>query len=173
MKDNYGELVNKYIDNELTKNELNKLDELVKTNNKFNNILRVQSYVHNSLSHIPLKQVHSGFTDLVMNKIIHKISDKYKKNYLFRGVISVLIFMLIFTLFGFFYFLSDLEMITNFTNSATTFTDHFLPSLSYFYKVINTEIFKTVSGIIGFIVLVGFYFNYNSHKHTKDLLNEL
>ncbi len=37
----------------------------------------------------------------------------------------------------------------------------------------NTEIFKTVSGLLGFIVLVGFYFNFNSHKSLKNILDKL
>ncbi len=111
MNDNYNELVNNYIDKELNQNDIEKVEELVQTDDKFRTILSVQNYVHETLSEIPQKFAPVGFTDLIMEKIVQKISEKYRKNYLFRGVVSVLSMFLIFTLFFFFYYLGDLVFV--------------------------------------------------------------
>ena len=173
MNNNYNELVNNYIDKELNQTDLDNVEELVRSNEEFKTMLSVHNYVHETLSEIPQKFAPIGFTELLMNKIVHKISEKYIKNYLFRGVVSVLTLILVCTLFLFFYFIGDLVFVKEVTTSAGNYTDMFTSSFSYFAELIKTDIFRTVSALLGFIILVGFYFNYNSHKSLKDTLDKL
>lgn len=173
MNDNYNELVNNYIDKELNQNDIAKVEELVRSNNDFRTILSVHNYVHETLSEIPQKSAPLGFTELIMNRITKKISEKYRKNYLFRGVVSFLSMILIFTLFFFFYYLGDLVFVQNVAESTRNYSNIFTSSFSYIYQLVQTDIFRTVSVLLGFIVLVGFYFNYNSHKSLKDTLDKL
>ncbi|MCW8849624.1 MAG: hypothetical protein OQJ81_06555 [Melioribacteraceae bacterium] len=172
MKDNYNELVNNYIDKELNPNEIEKVEELVHSNNEFRTILSVHNFVHETLSEIPQKFAPIGITESIMNNIVKKISDKYRKNYLFRGVISVLSMILIFTLFFFFYYLGDLVFVQNVAESTQSYSNIFSTSFSYLSQLVKTDIFRTVSALLGFIVLVGFYFNYNSHKSLKETLDK-
>ena len=173
MNDKYNELVNNYIDKELNQHELAKVEELMQTDDKFRTILSVQNYVHETLSEIPQKYAPLGVTDLIMEKIVRKISEKYRKNYLFRGVVSVLTMFLIFTLFFFFYYLGDLAFVKSATESTGSYTSIISSKFSYFTQIMNTEIFKTVSGLLGFVILIGFYFNFNSHKNFKNILDKL
>lgn len=173
MKDNYNELVNNYIDKELNQNELETVKELIQTNDKFKTLLTVQNYVHETLAEIPPKFAPAGFTDLIMEKLMHKISEKYKRNYLFRGVISALLIILIFTLFFFFYYLGDLAFVKNAAESAGNYTNIISSAFSYLSHIMNTEIFRTVSVLLGFIILIGFYFTYNSHKSLRNILDKL
>ena len=167
------ELLNKYIDNELSRDELNQVEELVKTEKSFSSQLSIHKYVHETLYQIPLKKAPYNITEIIMRKIAGKISDKYKKNYLFRFVIATLSSILILTLFLFFYFLGDLELFKNASEISFNYSDKILPSLSYLREVFSSEIFKTVTGLLGFVILLLFYFNYNSHKQLKDTLNKL
>ena len=173
MNDNYNELVNNYIDNELNQNDIEKVEELVHSNNEFKTLLSVHNYVHETLSEIPQKNAPVGFTESIMSRITKKLSDKYKKNYLFRGVVSILTMILIFTLFFFFYYLGDLVIVQNVAASTQGYSNFFSSSFSYLSQLVNTDIFRTVSGLLGFIVLIVFYFNYNSHKSLKDTLDKL
>lgn len=173
MKNNYNELINNYIDKELSQNDLDNVEELVKTNEDFKILLSVHNYVHETLPEIPQKFAPVGFTELLMKKIVSRISDKYKKNYLFRGVISALTMILIFTLFFFFYYLGDLMFVKNVAESTRSYSSTLYSSFSYLFQLVKTDIFRTVSALLGFIVLVGFYFNYNSHKSLKDTLDKL
>ena len=106
-------------------------------------------------------------------KHFKKIGEKYRKNYLFRGVVSILSMILIFTLFFFFYYLGDLVFVQNVTESTRSYSNLFSSSFSYLSQLVKTDIFRTVSGLLGFIILIGFYFNYNSHKSLKDTLDKL
>ena len=173
MNNNFNELVNNYIDKELNQNDLEIVEELVRSNKEFNTILSVHNYVHETLAEIPQKSAPIGFTELIMNKIVTSISEKYRKNYLFRGVVSVLTLILVCTLFFFFYFIGDLVFVKDVATSAGSYTNMFSSGISYFTELIKTEIFKTISALLGFIILVGFYFNYNSHKILKNTLDKL
>jgi hypothetical protein len=167
------DLLNKYIDNELSRDELDEVEELVKTNNKFRSHLSVHKYLHETLYQLPIKNAPLNITEIIMNKISGSINKKYKKNYLFRFVIAVLTSILVLTLFMFFYFLGDLELFKNASEISMNYSDKILPSISYMNEIFNSNVFKTVTGILGFVVLLLFYFNYNSHKQVKDMLTKL
>jgi hypothetical protein len=172
MNDNYNELVNNYIDNELNQNDIEKVEELIHSNNEFKTILSVHNYVHETLSQIPQNPAPLGFTESIMNKIVKKLGEKYRKNYLFRGVVSILSMILLFTLFFFFYYLGDLVFVQNVAESTRSYSNIFSSSFSYLSQLVQTDIFRTVSGLLGFIILIGFYFNYNSHKSLKETLDK-
>ena len=169
---NFNEIVNKYVDNELNKEELNKVDELLNSNEEFKNTLTLHRFVHDSLHDIPLKLAPSGFTDLVMNKIVTPLSDKYKANYFFRFIIAAFSLIFVFMLFWFFYFVGDLELTKNVVSYTNNYSDRFLPSIGDFTNFIKTDIFKTITGVVGFIILIGFYYNMNSHKALKERLEK-
>lgn len=173
MNNNYNDLVNNYIDKDLNQNDLDKVNNLIHSNDEFKTILSIHNYVHETLSEIPQKSAPLGFTELIMEKIVNKISEKYRKNYLFRGVVSVLTMILVFTLFFFFYYLGDLAFVKSTAQSTGSYMSFISSGFSYFIQIISTDIFRTVSGLFGFIVLVGFYFNFNSHKNLKDTLDKL
>ena len=173
MNDNYNELVNNYIDKELNQNDVEKVEKLVLSDNKFRTILSVHNYVHETLSEIPQKFAPVGFTESIMSRITKKLSDKYNKNYLFRGVVSILSMILIFTLFFFFYYLGDLVIVQSVAESTRGYSNLFSSSFSYLSQLVKSDIFRTVSGLLGFIVLIVFFFNYNSHKSLKDTLDKL
>ena len=93
---NNDDFLNKYIDNELTRKELDQFEVQIETDNKFNSMFKVHKYVHNSLYEMEHKSAPDGFTDIIMKKIVKKLSSRYHKNYMFRFVISLLtIFLLI------------------------------------------------------------------------------
>jgi hypothetical protein len=170
---NYDNILNKYLDNELTIQEIEELSKLINEDEKFKIKLDVQKFVHNTLYNIPIKFAPNGFTDLVMNKIVDKLSDRYRKYYLFRGVISVFTLLLIVVLFWFFYFIGELEIVQSAVEYSSNYKDKIIPSVNYFTDYLKTDIFKTVSGIVSFIILIGFYFSFNSHKTLTDKLKKM
>ena len=173
MNSEYNELLNKYIDNELTDKEIESVNEIALEDDKFSTALKTHNFVHNSLLDMKLKYTSAGFTEMVMGKIVKKLGEKYKKNYLFRGVMSVLGFILVLSLFLFFSYIGDLALVKSATTSSDSIFDKIIPTVSYFSQIVNTDIFKTITGLLGFIVLLVFYFNLNSHKSMKEKLEQL
>jgi hypothetical protein len=170
---NRDELINKYIDNEINQEELNEINELIKTEDKFSTLFSVHKYVHETLYQMPLKKAPFSITEAVMSKISSKLSEKYRKNYYFRFVIASLGSILFITLFLFFYFIGDLALFNDAAELTSRYSDKILTPFSYLMDIFNSNIFKTVSGLLGFIILIIFYFNYNTHKQLKDTLKNL
>ena len=173
MIENYNDIVNKYVDNELSSKEINQIDELFNSDENFKKTLSTHKFVHDSLYDMPLKVTSNGFTELIMNKIVHRISDKYKKNYAFRLVMAFFSIFLMVSLFLLFYFLGSLDFVQTASSTANNYAEKIIPTISYFTDFVKTDIFKTVTGLISFIVLVAFYFNLNSHKEMKNRLKKL
>ena len=172
MKNN-DELLNKYIDNELNKEELNKVENLIKSDNQFKTELSVHKYVHESLLDYSARTAPAGITESIMNKILSGIGEKYKKNHLFTFVITVLSSIFILILFLFFYLIGDLTLFNKVSSVTLNFSDNLIPSFSSVKEILNSNVFKTITGLLSFIVLIIFYFNYNSHKDIKDTLKNL
>ncbi len=170
---NYNDILNKVVDNELNRQELDEVNELINTNEEFKTKIIAHKFVHNSLTEIPLKYVSDNFTELVMNKIVGKLSERYNKNYLFRGVITIFVLLLVILLYGFFYLLGHLPIVQDALTYTSSYKENIIPFVNYFTEFIRTDIFKTVTGLFSFIILVGFYFNINSHKALKEKLKEL
>lgn len=169
---NKSELINKYVDKELTIKEIEETNELIKKDEEFNKLISTHKFVHETLAQLPLKYAPQGFTDLVMNKIINRISEKYRKNYFFRFALAIFGVILVITLFFFFYFLSDLALVQNTYQTANYYTAKFFPITKTIVEFIKTDIFKILTGIISFIILIGFYFNINMYNSFKNRIKE-
>jgi len=173
MKNKYDELVNKFVDNELNSNELNQVEELVKSDDNFKLTLSSHKYVHENLYDIPEKTAPYYTTEHIMRRIVEKVSDKYKKSYFFRGIVTTLVCILITFLFMLFFYGSNLEV----TQESSKITDYIKvytkPGINYIHKIVISDMFKTVSGLFSFIVLLGFYFSFNSYKELKKRLKQL
>ena len=167
-----NELVNKYVDNELTVKEIENVNELINNDQNFKKLLSTHKYVHETLYQIPQKFAPNGFTELVMDKIVNRISEKFKKNYFFRFVIATIGVILIVALFFFFNFLGDLGIVQSTYYQVNNYTYKILPIVNDITSFVKTDIFKIVTGMLSFIVLLGFYFNLNLHNNFKKQIKE-
>ncbi len=168
MKNNYDELINKYLDNELELPELQNVNELIKTDSEFNIKLSTQKYVHQSLYELPVFSAPLGITEKIMNRLASKLSSKYQKNYFFRGIVASLMLILTAVLFMFFFFAQDLQFIQEAPSVTDLVQNYTSPVITTLYSFLTSELFRTISGITGFIILLSFYFTLNSFKEFKD-----
>ncbi|MCB0744882.1 MAG: hypothetical protein KDC67_13320 [Ignavibacteriae bacterium] len=171
MKHNYDELINKYLDNELSNAELESVNVLLKSDNEFKTKFATQKYVHENLYELPVHEAPIDISEKIMSKLVSKLKSKYQKNYFFRGVITVLSIVLITVLFMFFFYLNDLKFIQDAPSATNYIKNYTRPAFAFISKLIASEIFRTVSGIVGFIILLSFYFVLNSYKDFKDRIN--
>ena len=172
MKNKFDDLVNRYVDNELNQNELIEVEELVQKDEQFTITLTTHKYVHNSLPDIPQQSAPLNITESIMKKIIGKLSERYNKNYFFRAIIAAFVSILVTFLFMLFFYAGNLPVVQESTNISSYLIDYTQPIISYAHKIVSSEMFKTVSGLLGFIVLLGFYFTFNSYKELKDRLKQ-
>ena len=172
MKNNNDELINKYLDNELESSELIELNNLVKTDSNFKVNFTAYKYVHENLYDIPVQSAPANITESIMNKILSAISVKYKKSYFFRVIVSIFVLMIVVSLFLFFFYALNLPFMHNSTSFVDGSKNYFQPLFEKLNKVLSSDNFKTISAAIGFIILVGFYFAFNSFKDFKERLKQ-
>ena len=169
----YDELINKYLDNELNLAEVNNINDLIKEDADFKLNFATHKYVHENLIDLPVHSVSDNFAEKLMSRILSSISVKYKKSYFFRGIISVLTVMLIVILFLFFFYALNLPVVQNSISGLEESQNLLKPFLIKLKQVLSTNIFKTASAAIGFLILLGFYFTFNSFKDFRNRINQL
>ncbi|MFZ1290179.1 MAG: hypothetical protein WAR79_08810 [Melioribacteraceae bacterium] len=172
MKNNFDELINKYLDNEIDSDELNTVNDLLKNNTEFKTKFITQKYIHENLNEIPLHSAPTNITELVMGKIISKLSIKTQKNYFFKGILAILLVFLFITLYFFFSLLGDLKIVQQTVSYIDYSKNYFQPIVTFFSKIIQNDIFRTLSGLLGLIILLSFYFSLNSFKDFKNRIRQ-
>lgn len=172
MKSKYEELINKYLDKEANSSELEFINNNLQSNSEFKFQFSTQKFVHDSLADLPAYSAPENITENIMNKILATISVKYKKSYFFRIVISIFLFLIVGVLFTFFSLLTDLPFIQESQTYVQNFMSFSKPLMSIFSKVLSSEILKTFSVLTGLLVLLFFYFSFNSFKGFKNRLKE-
>ena len=172
MNKNYDELYNKFVDGELTNQELEKINGLMESDEKFRIGLRSHKFVHNSLFDIPMVQAPVEITARIMGQIASSISEKYRKNYFFRVILAI---------FGISFLISIIMFVMysgNLQNSSESFsllelikpyTKNIIPQIS---KILKSDLIKSIGGLLSFIILLVFYFTINEHKNFKDRINQ-
>ncbi|MCB9210217.1 MAG: hypothetical protein H6609_12645 [Ignavibacteriales bacterium] len=172
MKAKYDDLINRFIDNEVTSNELNEIDNLLLENEEFKVNFKTHKYVHENLYDLPIYSAPETVTENIMSKILSKITVKYKKSYFFRVIVTSILLMIITSLFLFFSYLGKLDFVQQTSNPVEVVSNYTKPFFIYMYKIFASEVFRTVSGIAGFVILLSFYFTFNSFKNFKDKLKQ-
>lgn len=167
------EILNKYVDNELSAGELSEVSEHINVCAECLSRLKAQRLVEHQLKRIEGFNVADDFTNLVMKKISVSVSYKPKKSYFMRFVFS-------------FFAVSCLAvLIIVFANMPQTSGDgeylKWVDKTGEFIKGIfsaNQKIFsqKTISLVgtmLTAILLASGYFIYDFHKRFKDHMNKL
>jgi uncharacterized protein (DUF486 family) len=172
MKAKYDDLINKFIDNEISSNELNEINILLQENEEFQLNFKIQKYVHENLYDLPIHSAPDSITENVMSKILSKISIKYKKSYFFRFIVTSILVMIVTSLFMFFSYLGKLDFVQQTANPVDVIENYTQPLFNYLFKIFSSEVFRTVSGVTGFIILLSFYFAVNSFRNFKDKLKQ-
>lgn len=168
------ELLNKYIDNELSSTELNEVKEALNKDEDAVMRLRALRLVDNSLKKIETESAPLNITDKIMDvliKVPHAL--KPKGGFFFAMIISV------FSLGILAIFVAALK-ITDSTagvipavtslNQAKDFVDKNLNTVQLFFTNQNVLI---VISLLSLILLAGIYFSIEAHKNFKNKLNSL
>jgi len=172
MKNNFDELINKYLDSEIDSDELNTVNDLIKNNSEFKAKFLTQKYIHENLYEIPVNSAPANITELVMGKIISKLSVKTQKNLFFKGILAILLVFLLISLYFFFSLLGDIKIVQQTVSYLDYTQNYFQPIFNFFSKVIKNDIFRTLSGLLGLIILLSFYFSLNSFKDFKNRIRQ-
>lgn len=170
MKHLTDDLLNKYIDNELTSSELEEVEEILSVNPDELKKLKAQKMVDESLSKMKFDKAPEYISVSIMNKILGVSSVKNQKPYflysmlgIFGAIISLLIGYLIYTM----------PETSNVADSA--FLDKFNLFISQSFSSVSFLSDSSNVIIIGisltFLLIIGFFMMLNFQRHALSKLN--
>lgn len=171
MKKNIDELLNNYIDNQLTNEELEEVKNLLATDHQAMNKLNALRLVHNSLQKLETIPAPVGFTEHFMKVLKTAPIESRHNNYFFYSVV------------GFFGIL--IVGITVFVFSSINYNFQSM-DLSGYIEPVKSEIEKNstkvlsvfknktvlmISSSMVLLLLILAYFGFESHKNLKKKIN--
>ena len=167
------ELLNKYIDNELSEAELKKLTEILKNDTDAQLRLKALNLTEDILRKIEISPAPENFTHKFMSKISTSTSSvKDKVSYFYIGMISFFA-LAISGILGF--SISQIEF------SSSNFTENnqyiqktrelFSGGLEHINSLLANDSILLVGTGLTFVLLVSGYFIFENHKNFKEKLN--
>lgn len=172
MKENFDNLINKYLDKEADNNDLKTIDNYLQTSEEFRTHFKTSKYVNDNLQYIPTHFAPEKVTETILSKILSTVQFKYKKSYFFRFVVAFILILIVTALFVLFSFMPDLVFVQDSEKYAQNFTPYTKQIFSYLASIFSSEVFKTVSVLAGLVILVSFYLSLNSFKSFKERLKQ-
>ena len=162
MKTLSDEILNRYIDGELDKVEMNEVEETIKNSIEDRIRLKALQEADHSLRDLKVYEVKSNFTSLVMKRIQRGINSKQEQKKFIVGIITVFILMclIIVGIVGY-------EVIKNINAGAPTAlrdSVKYVTSASEFItSIFNSRNMSIVGGIFSFglIISAWFFFDYS------------
>ncbi len=173
MKELTDELLNRYIDGELSPAELKEVEEILKVSEDAKRRLLAMQLVHNELKNYPVKKTSPVFTSVLMKKIVRRTNPKGQRYFIF-SISSVFVLIS----------LGIIGYLTSYIVSMSSSTEEGSPGLDNFINLVEKLVYgiKTLfsSGnisVIGFIfsfaIIISAWFFFDSHKQAKAKLTKL
>lgn len=165
------EILNKYLDGELSSDELKELNLLIEVDPDALNTLKTHKFVDKTLSKIETEPAPVGFTQRVMNRISSVSSVRSKKFYFFRFIVFLFGLLISGTIFFILISLPEVEPESEASlkvfDTATKFLSENFGGVS---DLLNNNTLMMIGGILTIILLISGYFVLESHKSFKQKL---
>lgn len=165
------ELINKYLDSEISSHELEELQLLLSDEENYKSFRAYQS-VEKSIKNIQTEKAPKLFTEKIMNIIVTTNQNKkIRKLYLpimVNSIFIVMIFVAVVLLFNIVNFGNNHTAVESILKNVSHNLSLFVPNLTEIL-INKTIIFST--SIISLILLISFYYLFDSHKAFKKKLD--
>ena len=169
-----GEILNKYLDGELSSSEAEQVKSDIRNSEELQRKFNVLKLVHDNLSTIIEDEVTAGFTEKLMKQILKRSTAPKQQKY-FIASVATFIILLCLVMFG----LSISAMISSTTSTASDSQSVF-DSVSGLSEGLVKTIQKLFSGaglsiigsIFSLIILISGYFFFEMQKRTKSVMSK-
>jgi len=174
MKKLSDEILNKYIDGELSSDEFSEVNEILQSSDEDRIRLAALKAVHKNLKGIKGYKVSSDFTLMLMGKIRSTSKKKKEDKRLFTVISSIFISLsLIFIGYAFYLVLPEAASSNNVNQNVDSYLNSFVKALSSFANLLNSQNVSIIGFVFSIIVLISGYFFFESHKETKKRIQKL
>lgn len=171
MKKLSDEILNKLIDNELNRTEIDELHSLIRENDELLSRTKAHQMVDSVLKNLNVENAPEHTTDLIMKKISQSLISKERKNGLFKFMMGGFAVSII-TAIGFVLSTKPIKEETSIPQ-LTTLKDNVLEFLSSISLPINTELLTVIAASITVVILISGYLIFEGHKSFKQKLDSI
>lgn len=166
------EILNKYIDNELSGKELSDLNEHIKICDKCLNTLKAHKLADTHLRKMEVHNPSADFTERLMQKVHLTVRPfKPRKSYFIRFIFSTILLC------------SLAVVIVAFANlpvnsdQGISYNEYIVEEVTNFFteykKILTGTNASIIGAVLSFSLLISAYFIYESHKSFKNRLDKL
>ncbi len=167
MNELTDEILNRYIDGELSSDELSEVQEILRTSDEAKKRLYAIQLVHNGLKKVPERTTSPDFTSVLMKKIIRRPAQIGQRFFIFS--ISSLFVLVSLGIIGYLtsYILSTGSSSQEDNNSVDKLI-YLVEKLVYGIKALFTAGNVSLIGFIfSFAIIISAWFFFDSHKQAK------
>lgn len=167
------EILNKYIDNELSVSEIKEIKEFISSNPSELDKLKALKVVDNSLRELEFDDAPENFTEKMMSRLNVVYSSKPQKNYFIKIMFSLfgLGFLGIFA-FGITQTAGVSSQDNNVIKNIFDWINETLPSFSFGLNISSDSLMLIISTLV-LVTLIATYVIINTHKEFKNNIENL
>ncbi len=173
MKKNIDELLNDYIDNQLSAEEIDEVKSLLDSQPQTGQKLKALRAVHHSLQKLEYEQAPAGFTERFMKRLNAIPTVSHKKNYFFYGVVGffavLIVGILAFIVLSINWNFESMNLSGYIEQAKTGIEKNGNQALSIF----KNKTVLMISSSMVLLLLILAYFGFESHKNFKNKLNDI
>ena len=166
MKILSDEILNKYIDGELSRDEMKEAEEVIKNSMEDRIQLIVLQNIDRSLRNLEVLEVKSNFTAAVMNKIKRSLRSKQEQKKFIVGIVSIFIIMC-FAISG----VVGFEIIKNFnpetSNAIKDSIKYVISASQLISNIFNSRNISIVGGVFSFGLIISAWFFFDYSKRLR------
>ncbi len=167
------ELLNRYIDGELSPAEQKEIEEILKASEDARRRLLAMQLVHNELKNYPVRKTSIDFTSVLMKKIVRRTDPKGQRYFIFS--ISSVFVLISLGIIG--YLTSYILSMGSSTDERSSGVDNFIYLVEKLVYGIRTLFTSSNVSVIGFIfsfgIIISAWFFFDSHRQAKAKLTKL
>ncbi len=167
------EILNRYIDGELSSSELKEVKEILKSSEDAKRRLLAMQLVHNELKNYPVRRTSADFTLMLMKKIVRRTEPKGQRYFIFS--ISSVFVLISLGIIG--YLTSYILSLGNNSAESSSGINDFIYLVEKLVGGIKTLFTSGNISVIGFIfsfaIIISAWLFFDSHRQAKAKLTKL
>jgi hypothetical protein len=165
------DILNKYLDNELSTDEIKELNKLLEEDPDALKTLKTHKFIDRILHKIETLPAPIDITNRIMGQILTVSKVKTKKFYFFRFILIIFGILFFSTIV---YILSNINFGKQESNTASEIAENTSKFITEngqaLVNILNSNTILIVGGFLTFILILTGYFLFESHKVFKNRL---
>lgn len=168
------EILNKYLDGELTRQEAEQVESALKSSDELYRKYNALKLVHEKLHHLKEDEVSTGFTEILMKKISTKKFALPKQQKYFIASVATFITLLCLVILGFSIstMISSAPETIGDTNTIVNSTEKLSDGLiNVMRPIFSGKGLSIIGSIFSIIIIISGYFFFEMQKRSKANLS--